>query len=186
MTVRKICSIAGCGGVHRSSGLCHFHFHRHYKGRDLLSPRVTRRAQSKRGCSIPDCIRPHNAYGYCATHLARLKRHGNVNFVSATRGPYSKGKGKGAIKRDGYRYFSVGNGMAAEHRMVMEMVLGRQLVKGESVHHKNGNKLDNRPENLELWSHSQPSGQRVEDKLLWANEIVALYGSEYGLGGGCE
>jgi hypothetical protein len=67
------------------------------------------------------------------------------------------------------------NGYVREHTMVMEEKIGRYLLKGESVHHKNGDKEDNRPENLELWSSSQPSGQRVEDKLKWAREIISLY-----------
>ena len=99
-----------------------------------------------------------------------------------------------------------GRGRVKEHRWVMEQRLGRDLLPNEEIHHRNGHKDDNDrcpncsvdtlpPEvrddrlhcaacgwesagepNLELWTTSQPRGQRVDDKIAWALGFLADYG----------
>jgi HNH endonuclease len=59
-----------------------------------------------------------------------------------------------------YRKIKVGPGRTGwrfEHRVVIERSLGRQLDWNEHVHHRNGDTLDNRIENLTLLSHSEHS-----------------------------
>ena len=73
--------------------------------------------------------------------------------------------------KDGYVSVKLEDGrIILEHRAVMEGVLGRKLAPGETVHHLNGIRDDNRPENLELW-FNQPYGQRIPDLI----EYLATY-----------
>jgi len=97
-------------------------------------------------------------------------------------GPKKHIKGSGYITNQGYKILSRKHpnstirGQILEHVLVMSEHLGRPLYKHETVHHKNGIRNDNRPENLELWDKGQPAGQRVEDRIKYYIEFLERHG----------
>jgi hypothetical protein len=106
-------------------------------------------------------------------HYWRWQKYGDPLFAVKAKAVH----GSGTTTSDGYRRISVDGVCVLEHRHVMEQVLERALLSKEEVHHRNGVRTDNRPENLELWTRSQPAGQRVVDLIQYAQEIIDLYGS---------
>ena len=105
-----------------------------------------------------------------------MHRHRAKNGGSLEAPKYGAAVGATSINSYGYIRQKVGKDKwRVQHRLIMESHLGRPLLEHENVHHKNGIRDDNRLENLELWSTSQPSGQRVTDKLEWAKNFIAEY-----------
>lgn len=151
-------------------------------------------------CTVEGCTRRQRARKFCPIHYKRFMDHGDplyepgicVNDNCSNQATYTRNicssciykesiyanrdpNSERRIDSNGYVSIYRNNKWILEHRYIMSQYLGRPLIKNENVHHINGIKDDNRIENLELWSISQPAGQRVEDKIKWAKEFLNLY-----------
>lgn len=162
----RVCEFPECGRKHYCYGLCAGHNAQRRRG----APLAPLRAMTAR-CTLPDCERKHRARGLCGLHYSRYLA-GDREFAGP---PRRNGNGEGNLSVHGYVRITINGRSTAEHRWIMEQYLGRSLLPQETVHHKNGDKADNRLENLELWSSSHPAGQRIEDKVTWAKAILETY-----------
>jgi len=111
----------------------------------------------------------------CVTHRRRFVKFGTTDQVRVPYKPITNKSGYVLIWAPDHPAAYKPTNRVPEHRLVMEQKLGRYLIEGENVHPINGVRNANRPENLELWVTQQPKGQRVEDLVEWAREILERY-----------
>jgi HNH endonuclease len=159
------CRVDGCERQAGQRHLCPAHYARWRTGGDWQAT-IPQREKRNGSCSVDGCNRSVQARGYCSLHYNRLYLKGDAGPV----GLRKAAKGFGTTDPKGYRYLTVDGRRIAEHRYVMEQMIGRPLYPFETPHHKNGRRADNRPENLELWVKPQLAGQRVEDLVAFVVE----------------
>jgi hypothetical protein len=159
-----VCKVDGCSNKTVSADdLCPTHYRRKRLYGNPDGTFATTKVCAWADCDTPAVPSPRSS-DYCREHLVWYVRKLAV-----------EGKLKAHKGSNGYLYHSVFKRSIGVHVLVVEYHLGRALIPGETVHHKNGDRSDNRIENLELWSTAQPAGQRVADKVAWAREILARY-----------
>lgn len=160
------CSVKKCPRRAAATGLCETHYRRKRAGLpdwDAVIPeRMKRGNQCAQG---EDCSEPVYARGLCRLHYQRVHVLGHADAGPA--GLLKAAAGEGGDDGRGYRNITVGGKRYLEHRWVMEQYLGRPLWPDETVHHRNGQRSDNRLENLELWAMAQPAGQRVDEIMAY-------------------
>jgi len=175
----RVCKIEDCFNKHDSFGYCSKHAQRFRRTGNPLGSKPRKKTL---GCYVADCGKRITKEGLCVTHNRYKERTGDPNIKPARKERKKMPSPKN--KRSPYKYRHVtnhailGTGTIAAHRLVMTEHLGRKLLTSEQVHHINGDTHDNRLENLELWDTSHPAGQRIEDKVKWATEILQRYKPE--------
>lgn len=170
------CAVDGCDRDAKTRGWCHAHYQRWRSTGDVRADVPLRAAGP---CAVEDCDRQRYARDYCHTHYKRLMLTGDVRADDPIRlvtgeGSLTHGYWKVPVPEPD-RWLVDGQRAALEHRLVMARHLGRPLASDEVVHHVNGIRTDNRLTNLELWNTGHPRGQRVDDKVAWAVELLERY-----------
>lgn len=165
------CKIDGCEGLVKGRGWCAMHYARWKRWGD---PNIVqtgwreRRRKHPLTCTFEGCDLPTSNRGWCEKHYRRWRKWGDPAICMWEHLP-----DRWSTYADGYKGKMIGGKIVAQHRYVMEQHLGRNLLPHENVHHLNGDRGDNRIDNLELWSRSQPPGQRVADKIAWCLEFLS-------------
>ena len=175
-----MCSFDGCNKPKHSRGLCSGHYMQDYMGKPLTALVYRRRGP----CLFDGCDDYAKNHGLCTDHYEYAILNPFDPRIHTYPGKSSDGEGYVRIRAGWHPNARLNDGRVSEHIFVMSRMLGRALLPGENVHHKNGIRSDNRPENLELWVSSQPAGQRPEDKVAHAVEMLRRYAPELLADGG--
>lgn len=182
---KKTCVVDGCTTKAWRKGECSKHYQRMRKhGSYEPYERAPGPYISRQGpCLVDGCDLARDSRGLCTKHFRRWQTRGTTD-----QNPLRRALGSGSVSAKGYLIVacppefsamghtrSNGRTTVAEHRLIMARHLGRPLLRHETVHHRNGVRLDNRLENLELFTGLHGNGANVADAVARAKELLRLY-----------
>lgn len=133
-----------------------------------------RNAQGARSAEVREAMvrRPHRGPVGAVERLAISERTRGERNSNWRGGIHMDHGGYRQVRAIGHPYASR-HGYVLEHRLVMERILGRYLLPGEEVHHRNRIKTDNRPSNLEFCATHREHMQRHHNDLLAIESAIA-------------
>lgn len=146
-----VCEVEGCNNPQLAKGLCknHYMMQRKYGRTNLI-----RRPNGVKNipCEVEGCSKPGFCKGLCEEHYQRLRVYGRLERINAP-------PGSGWINANGYKTVRHNGKSVHLHRLIMEEQIGRLLKPDEVVHHVNGDKLDNRIENLQIMTFAEHTAE---------------------------
>ena len=131
-------------------------------------------AKGPQPCIVDGCINDNSkgGGGMCGMHYMRHKRYGDVNYLTPDeKWSLSQREAQLAnvqsVKPTTYRKY-LGRHM---HRVVAEEKYGRKIRRGEHVHHIDGNKHNNHPDNLEILTAEEHARHHMEETWRAKREL---------------
>lgn len=150
------CSLDSCEREIYCKDFCEKHYRRILKHGDVNHGRYRHRPEPRPCETCRNIFTPSrkrfeakfcskSCQGKSPAGQERARKMGKENAEKISKALRGRGNGKSYKKYMGRH----------EHRMIAEKIIGRALLKGEVVHHKDGNKLNNSPDNISITTQSQ-------------------------------